>query len=119
MRRSGNIINPNEPREGFYLLSMTRGGWKVAARLSLSGGKWVAIVDGEIDPTQPTPEQLLTMDATAHAIGRIMLYGQECSEAEYLRRLAMKNWARDHAPNHPCLNPYAPINSFTAPPAII
>lgn len=60
-------------------------------------------------------------DATAagelfdHPLFRVILFGEPCDETDYRHRLALKEWAEQHAPWHPCLHPNQPIDQRLLP----
>ena len=99
------------PMPGLYAVSMVPKGWPVPARILLADHVFRVIIDGTLDPLTYTPDQFgeLLIDwltgESSHPFVRLHLYGRAADEADYLWRLALKDWAALHAPDHPCLHP--------------
>lgn len=109
------------PTPGLYLLALVRGGWKTPCMIFTVGQNYTGVVNGEPLRRTWTEEDLEAEAAefTAqgelfnHPLLRIVLFGELTDEATYRYRLAMKDWARLHRPNHPCLRPAVPMDPNT------
>jgi hypothetical protein len=85
-----------------------RGGPFVAARIEQTpAGLWRAWIDGKAEPPHHDPH-------LAHQVMHVWLSGRRIDRGRYDWRLATKDWARQHAPEHPCLTPNKPINLAAA-----
>lgn len=111
------------PVTGPYLVRLVPRGWPIAARILRDGGMFQVEVDGSVLSDHWTHDELpdLAVAATMagalnnHPLFRVVLFGRPCSEAAYQHRLAMKAWAREHAPDHPCLTPTVPMDPNKTP----
>lgn len=112
-----------EPIPGRYLTKLVQKGWAVPASIETTadGTAFTATLDGEPLPGEWSRDDIETQlydwitGEPSHPFLKITLYGQQCTEAEYQHRLAMKHWARQHAPWHPCLHPTRSIDHSTLP----
>lgn len=114
-----------QPRRGFYLVALVPGGWKVPVEITTVQCGWGLVVDGTGHPLEWSAEDvllayaqgLLTGELFNHPMLRVVLFGEAIPEHQYLHRLAMKDWARTHEPEHPCLHPeHAMLLGNTPPP---
>lgn len=102
------LIWPPEP--GFFALALTRGGWKVPARISQdAGGRWYAEVNGEMLAAHPDP-------ALAPMVAAIWQGSTRVDEAEYRWRNAVREHAKRSDPSHPALHPRKRINHMLLSP---
>jgi hypothetical protein len=113
--------SPTRPEPGYYLTSLVGKGWAVPCRLDLKDGLYSVEVDGEAIPGAWDSEQLgmllenwVTAKDTAPIV-RVILWGQPCEEHVYAHRLAMKEWASQFSPDHPCLTPMKRMNPRLLP----
>lgn len=104
------------PQPGYYLLRRIRRGWAVPCRIVESDGQFQCYLDGELMPGSWAEEeiagfwiQFLIADSV-HPIVQIQCHGITCDEATYAHRMAMKVWAAQSAPDHPCLHTMRPID---------
>ena len=116
MARNANPQIPTEPRPGFYLVSLAREAWQVGAEIRFDGTLYSCSINGEEIPGSWTAKDLeghwadwLTAESESPIV-RIMVRGEPCTEDEYLFRIAMKDWALAHAPEHPAAKPTVPID---------
>jgi len=91
------------PSPGWFKLRLVRGGWQVPAMICHHDQiGWWAVLDGE---------QFAPHDDPAHAPRVSDIWtGTIIDEATYDWLLAVKAWARQHEPDHPCLSPTKPIS---------
>lgn len=102
-----------QPRRGFYLVALVPGGWKVPVEITTVQCGWGLVLDGTGHPLEWSAEDvllayaqgMLTGELFNHPMLRVVLFGEPIPEHAYLHRLALKDWARLHAPDHPCLHP--------------
>jgi hypothetical protein len=93
----------DEPEEGLFLIRLVKGGPFVAARIWRDAGIWRAEIDGQVkEPGAADPIQ-------AAGVLKVWHYGQHTTEAEYLYRKQLGEWARAHDPDSPAANPERPI----------
>lgn len=115
---SDNVVD--QPRAGFFKMRLHKDAWsQVPVRICHEDGYWLAEIDGE--PAGP-PEK-----DPSYAKGVLRIWHgrkEEISEAEYRHRVGpLKDWAREHYPDHPLLHiedpvrvgTLRPIPAFTAP----
>lgn len=92
------------PEPGFFTLRRARRGWPVPAQITRDdAGRWYAIIDGAAGDCHPDP-------AHAPDVDRVWTSGTYISQAEYDYLLAVKSWAIDNDPTHPCLTPFQSID---------
>ena len=112
-----------KPTPGFYLLRIVPRGWQVPASIRRVGDLITGDVDGE-PLGKLWSEQMIEEEAAEaivngalfdHPLLRISLFGETCSETKYHHRAAIKVWAKEHAPWHPCLSPRRPIDPALLP----
>lgn len=80
-RRDWAARTPDEPREGYFRTTLTKGGPTVPARVRCFLGAWSVAINGEH----------LRSDPDAHKAPRVMEtlnYGEEITAGEYARLLA-------------------------------
>ena len=98
--------------------------WKVPALLFYAGSDvsyWSAYVDGESVERHWSEQDLEAEAAQAisegelfkHPLLRIVLFGETSDEPTYRYLLSLRDWARLHRPNHPCLHPLRPMDPLT------
>lgn len=113
----------NNPQSGHYLISISPKGWKVPARVTIEDDVIRLVINGSqvIDRWYVNELGNLLADATMagtlfdHPLFRVVLFGEPCDETTYRHRLALRDWAVDNAPWHPCLHPDKPIDPRTLP----
>jgi hypothetical protein len=93
----------DEPKPGYFLTKLVRGGALVPGRIIHRFGKWQAVIDGVAQP--PHADPLL-----APGVSRLWL-GDPTTKAEYDRRLALKK-----VDGHPAQTPRKRIDLTTAKP---
>lgn len=91
------------PEAGYFALALVRGGWRVPARIVRDDNGWSAEVDSEMQLGHPDP-------ALATMLANVWHGGMKISEADYRWLLAIKDHARQHDPDHPCLSPRKKID---------
>ena len=107
------------PKTGYYLVRLVKKGWAVAAEIHVEDGRYFLTVDGEDQggqwPVERFGRGLLEWLGVVDAdiFGRVLQFGEPCDEATYLHRLAVKDWALNHSPQHPAATPWLPINLRT------
>ena len=112
-----------DPTPGFYLVSLVPKGWGVPARIVRVSGRFSAWCDGKpvVGAWRPDDLERAAVEAMgdgelfAHPFLRISLFGTPTDRATYDHRLAMKDWATAHCPDHPCLHPLRPMDPRTLP----
>jgi hypothetical protein len=97
------------PSPGYFRLRIVRHGWRAPARIVRDGQEWHAVIDGEAYPAAADPRH-------APGIDRIWHGGTQIGESEYQYLERLREWAREHQPNHPAANATLPINPNTTPP---
>jgi hypothetical protein len=98
-----------EPVAGFYKVRLVAKGWKVPAKLDMLHDVWTAMVDGSPALGFWTLEEFRDLPDTNLA-QRVHLYGEPITQSEYDYLLALRDYARAHRPDHPCLHPHKPID---------
>jgi hypothetical protein len=97
------------PSSGFFTLRLVRGGWAVPAQIARNGRFWFAVVDGETLAAHADPFQ-------AEKVAAIHEFGTAIEQSHYVWLLALREWAAEHDPDHPCLHPYRAINPMQLRP---
>ena len=95
-----------EPRPGFFLIRLVKGGPFVAARISHQNGVWWAEINGK--PCGARHSDPLLAEKVFHVW---LTARQEIDEAEYRRRLGLASQA-----GHPAAQPRKPIDLNALPP---
>lgn len=119
--KAGKPRNPTAPEPGFYLVRMRKGAWEVPASISLTDGIYRFVIDGEEIPGEFQPQDLEVlvvgwlMAEASGPIARLLMWGRPTDELTYRHRLAVKSWAQQWEPDHPCLHPNRPISEGTIP----
>ena len=97
-------------------MALVAKGWKTPCRIFETDGAYSCEMNGEAVPGAWTSEQLeefwaqfLTAERT-HPLVQLVCHGEPCDETTYLYRVALKDWALKHSPQHPAANPRKPIN---------
>lgn len=111
------------PTEGTYTVRLVNGGPRVPVRLILEGGRWRAIVNAEPQPQSYTAEEveaavmfcLLDGSLSSHPFVKLLAFAKAIDEAEYERLLARLVWAKENAPDDPCLHPRVAIKLTRMP----
>lgn len=111
-RKPIELANP-EAVPGYYLVALTRGGWKVPALLEIREGWIVVTTDGVVEAERWRADDLSIEFAQGmmggnlgkHPLLRIMLWGEPCDEDTYQYRSRLRDWARIHQPTHPSVAP--------------
>ena len=98
-----------DPQPGLFLMRLVRGGPQIAARITCTDGQWQATVDGKPYPPHSDP-------VIAQHVYRVWHSGIVITQGDYDYRLAVKAWATDHQPGHPCLSPYQAVDISLLPP---
>lgn len=102
----------DQPEPGFFTLRLIRNGWAVPCSIDFEEQTefWTATIDGEarrhIDPVQA-------------GVFRIWIYGKQIEAWRYADLLALKSWAQQHDPDHPCLHPRKPIDFMRITPVAV
>ena len=109
-RKTSEIRDLMAPPTGFFLYRKVRNGWQVPVQIEIIEGRYVITVDGTVDPFSPTPAEIGDFDITQHHLGKVTLFGERCDETMYRYRLALKDWAINSCPDHPCLHPDKPVD---------
>lgn len=92
------------PTPGTFTLRRVRGGWRVPAMIARDeDGLWYAIIDGTAGDCHADP-------AHAPGVDRIWTSGERICQSDYDYLVFLKNWAVNNDPDHPCVNPYKPID---------
>ena len=99
----------DEPKEGFFLIRLVRGGVPVAARIGHDERGWFVIIDGVEKRPDADPWQ-------AEDMSRVWHYGREIDQVEYDYTLARAAHARQHLPGHPAADPTKPVDLNDVPP---
>src|SRR5215831_15447402 len=90
------------PEAGYFRLKLTKKGWPVPCRIFCEwDGRWHAVVDGRMFHADCDP-------ALAPWIGEVWTRAEKISKADYDWLMAVKSWATEHHPDHPCLHPRNP-----------
>jgi hypothetical protein len=111
MMQGPRIVWP--PEEGYFRLRLVRGGWSVPAQISYDVETgWRATIDGA--EREPNRDPALATD-----VPRVWHYGRFIPEHEYEQLVALKAWAIEHSPRHPCVNPLKPIDRMMLDPIIL
>ncbi len=113
-----------EAKPGFFQVRRSaRHPW-IAVKIEIIEGQFVLWRDGtqhaETWPVQSIldlfgAEILEDRNAFGHPLLSVWLFGQPISEETYRYRVALGEWARTHAPDHPAANPTRPIDPLTVP----
>jgi hypothetical protein len=97
----------DQPQQGYYCTRLVRGGLSVGVRFFFDDvGHLRVEVDGR----------------TARADGQpldpfeIWPFCRPISEREFLFLARRREWAREHAPDHPAANPTRPVDLSKLPP---
>ena len=89
----------DQPRPGWYLLRLVRGGPFVGAQIvQHEDGQWSCMIDGEWQGPSADPWLLPFTE-------RIHFGGRDSTQAEIEYRIGVKRWAEIHRPDHPAANP--------------
>ena len=113
----------NELVPGFYLVRYVPGGWAVPARIGALDDRYWFEHDGKLIQVVLTAEEAWAIAAhwitgeKIDPIARIIVFGEPCDETTYRHRLALRRWAYNNAPWHPCLHPDKPMDSRLLPAA--
>lgn len=101
------------PQAGLYAMRLVRGGPLVAAAIVRDAhGRWRAVIDG-------SPAGFPATDPDdAPGVVRIWHGAQHSTQEEHDYLAAMKRWAAQHDPNHPCLHPYKSIDVGLLAPVV-
>lgn len=91
------------PSPGLFSVSLTRGAWKVPARIVHEDGLWHAEIDGEEYTAHSDPTLAAMVDYVWHS-------GLRIDQAAYDWLMVLKDWARANNPDHPCLSPRRAID---------
>ena len=108
---------------GHYRLSERRGAWPTPARIEDDNGRFMFEIGGQMygPLTEGEIEEALAdwvtgLDATP--VLRLLLYGEAIDEASYRQMVALREWARDYAPAHPCLSSEREIDLLALPDGV-
>lgn len=107
----GEVQKPrrvDEPEPGFFELSLVRGGPKVAGQIVHEDGRWHAVIDGQPFPAMADP-------LLCRQVMKLWHHGRPIDESAYRFRLATKDWAVQHNPDHPAARPRQPISLVAMP----
>ena len=121
MRDMPPTRDPLRPTAGFYLLRLTKGGWAVPCEIRRSGNLFVIEIDGvqqagiwTMLAIEVVLRDWLTL-GTSHPVASLLMYGMPTDEVTYRYRTALREWAREHKPDHPSLHPEKPIDPRLIP----
>jgi hypothetical protein len=107
----------DQPREGYYRTRLIRGGIFVGVRFYRDAEGYLRVeVDGRshrIVKQDDAPDQIVLLDPLD-----IWPWccGQEITEREFHFLARRREWAHEHAPDHPAANPTQPIDLTKLPP---
>lgn len=99
----------DEPRPGYFMIRLVRGGPPVAAAICHDAKGWYVIIDGV--EKRPAPEPW-----DAEDMSRVWHYGREVPEEEYRFRVATAEHARVHDPSHPAAKPDQAVDFLNSKP---
>lgn len=97
------------PQPGLFSLRLVKNGWKVPARISHTEAGWHAEIDGEAQPANPNPERAAGVDTIWHS-------GDQIDQQTYDHLQAIREYAREHDPDHPSLRPRTAMDHRTLRP---
>ena len=123
MPQRRNPVDLSAPKSGPYLVRLVPKGWETPAWVQCEGGLLRIQTDGVWHPDVWTVAELPDLmvaatvagDLFSHPVFRILLFGRVCTEAEFMQRSSLKDWAAQHHPDHPCLHPTQPIDRSKLP----
>lgn len=106
---------------GYYVLRLVPKGWEVPCALHREDDRFKVEIDETMIPTAWTIGELEEFWpprslSDGNPVLRVAYYGRPCNLTEYLYRVGYKKWAREHQPDHPCLQPTVPIKQSHLPP---
>jgi hypothetical protein len=122
-REPFRALQNNPQADTYYLVSVVAKGWAVPAHLSRHGDVIQLTQNGSQHPETWSVRELpdAFADAVAggtlfeHPLFRVVLFGERCDETTYRHRLAIREWAVNHASWHPSLRPDQPIDQRLLP----
>ena len=115
------MIDPWNLAPGFYKARLVKGGWEVPVRVYLDDGLYSCEVDGDLVLSSFDPARLddmlkeLPPGEETHPLMRLRLIGTVIDQTDYDYRTALRKWAREHEPFHPCLHARKPISTLGSP----
>jgi hypothetical protein len=100
----------DRPRAGFFRTRLARGGIYVGVRFWVDTVDrcWRVEVDGRLTRTDGQPLDPLEVWPWCA--------GQEITEREFNFLARRRQWAEEHAPDHPAANPEEPVDLSKLPP---
>jgi hypothetical protein len=107
----------DQPREGHFRTRLVRGGLYVGVRFYYDGDGYLRVeVDGRthrIERQDGEPDRVVPLDPL-----EVWPWccGQEITEKEFRFLARRREWAHEHAPDHPAANPREPIDLTKLPP---
>lgn len=112
-----------KPTEGTYATRLVKGGPRVPVRLVLEAKRWRAIVNGEPQPQSYTDEEVealvffcvLNGSLAKHPFVKLLAFAKAIDESDYERMIARLAWAKENAPDDPCMHPGTAINLTRLP----
>ena len=116
---------PLRARPGYFeTRRSSRHPWVAAHVTQDSVGRYGLILDGvpslemwEVESAEDLYAGCILegVNAFAHPLLAIWLFGREITEESYQFRLSVSTWAKQNDPSHPAANPDKPINMATLP----
>lgn len=100
------------PREGYFRVRLIRGGLFVGVRFWLEGTQWRVEVDGR--QVRVVDDHIILLDALE--VWPHCGETNEISEREFNFLARRRDWAREHAPDHPAAKPHQPVDLSKLPP---
>lgn len=93
-------------------MSLIRKGWKVPCRIIQEDFLWFAEVDGS------RARYTVADPFDCPQIVHIHEWGEKVSDRHYGYLIGIKEWAKRHDPDHPCLNPWTSMDPMNLRPLI-
>jgi hypothetical protein len=101
---------------GFYRLALVKGGWRVPCRICHEDNGFDPYWWGEIDGEANGLRVRDPFDCPV--IVQIHEWGEKISDRQFDWLVAIKQWAAQHDPSHPCLHPRRRIDHMNLRPLI-
>jgi len=98
----------DRPRAGFFRTRLIRGGIFVGVRFWTEGRDWRVEIDGRTTRDDGFP--LDPLEVWPYCAG------QEITEREFHFLARRRQWAQEHAPEHPAADPGEPVDLSKLPP---
>lgn len=101
-----------DPQPGYFRLRLVKGGWAVPCAIGEDEqtGKWTSIID---------EQEISHIDPVEAGVFRVWIYGERIEAWQYADLLALKAWAKQAYPDHPCLHPRRAIDPMRLRPITV